>query len=84
MKENVVVVQFYCDYDWYFMGDVGKECTVEVELERRKGRKIRVVEDGNGLSKIREVLNGEEKGDSGDRKYTLMNNEFLFVYLMWE
>ena len=84
VKENIVVVQFYCDYDWYFMGDVGKECTVEVELERRKGRKIRVVEDGNGLNKIREVLNGEEKGDSGDRKYTLMNNEFLFVYLMWE
>ena len=84
VKENVIVVQFYCDYDWYFMGDVEKECTVEMEVEKVKERKMRVVVDGNGISKIREVLNGEEKGESGDKIYTLMNNEFLFLYLMWE
>jgi hypothetical protein len=84
VKENVIVVQFYCDYDWFFMGDVEKECTVEMEVEKVKERKMKVVTDGNGISKIREVLNGEEKGDSGDKIYTLMNNEFLFLYLMWE
>ena len=84
VKENVIVVQFYCDYDWFFMGDVEKECTVEMEIEKVKERKMKVVTDGNGISKIREVLNGEEKGESRDKIYTLMNNEFLFLYLMWE